>query len=96
MYLMYGLFAFRPLRSLKDIFAKPLESPGTKAYTVTEARKMFSSFEKLRIDIQPTFYDIRCGKDRYLPRWIHKLVPKCLGWFMVIRGQKLIKGEISY
>lgn len=88
MYLMYGLFAFKPLRSLKDILAKHHESPGTKAYTVTEVRKMFSSFEKLRIDIQPTPYDLRYGKDRYLPRWIHKLVPKCLGWFMVIRGRK--------
>ena len=96
MYLMYGLFAFKPLRSVEDILANHHESPGTKVYTVTEVRRMFSSFERLRIDIQPTPYDLRCGRDRYLPGWIHKLVPKCLGWFLIIRGRKLTKGARSY
>jgi ubiquinone/menaquinone biosynthesis C-methylase UbiE len=91
MYLMYGLFAFKPFRSLKDILANHHESQGTKAYTETEVRRMFSSFGRLRIDIQPTPYDLRCGRDSYLPRWIHKLVPKCLGWFIVSRGQKPTK-----
>jgi ubiquinone/menaquinone biosynthesis C-methylase UbiE len=88
MYLMYGLFAFKPLRSLKDILARHHESPGTKAYTVVEAQQMFSAFRKLKIDFRFTPYDLRYGRDKYLPKWVGNLVPKRLGWFMVIRGRK--------
>ncbi|MCX6008884.1 MAG: class I SAM-dependent methyltransferase [Chloroflexi bacterium] len=88
MYLMYGLFAFKPLRSLKDILANHHESPGTKAYAVSEARQMFSAFQRLEIETRLTPYDLRYGRDKYLPKWVGNLVPKRLGWFMVIRGQK--------
>jgi ubiquinone/menaquinone biosynthesis C-methylase UbiE len=36
----YALLRLRPLTSLADIYAKFLESPGTKAYTVAEAKKL--------------------------------------------------------
>jgi hypothetical protein len=85
---MYGLFAFKPLRSLKDILANHHESPGTKAYAVSEVQEMFSAFRKLKVDICLTPYDLRYGRDRYLPKWVGNLVPKRLGWFMVIRGRK--------
>jgi SAM-dependent methyltransferase len=88
MYLMYGLFAFKPLRSLKDILDKHHESPGTKAYTVAEAQQMFSVFKDVKIKVRITSYDLRYGRDRYLPEWVGNLVPKRLGWFLVIRGQK--------
>jgi ubiquinone/menaquinone biosynthesis C-methylase UbiE len=88
MYLMYGLFAFKPLRSLKDILANHYESPGTKAYTVVEAQEMFLAFRQLKIDFRLTPYDLRYGRDKYLPKWVGNLVPKRLGWFMVIRGRK--------
>jgi SAM-dependent methyltransferase len=88
MYLMYGLFAFKPLRSLKDILAKHHESPGTKAYTVAEARQMFLMFKDVKIRVCLTAYDLRYGRGRYLPEWVGNLVPKCLGWFLVIQGQK--------
>ena len=88
MYLVYGLFAFKPSRKVEDIFAKHHESPGTKAYTVAEVERMFSSFKRLRIDIQPTPYDLRYKRDKHFPQWVGKLIPRRLGWFMVIRGQK--------
>lgn len=88
MYARYGLMAFHPLRKLSDILAKHHESPGTKAYTKVEVKQMFSSFDKLKLDIQLTPYDLRYGKDKYLPKWVHRLVPNELGWFIIIRGQK--------
>jgi ubiquinone/menaquinone biosynthesis C-methylase UbiE len=88
MYLMYGLFAFKSLRGLKDILARHHESPGTKAYTKAEARQMFSSFKELKINTQLTAYDLRYGRDKYLPGWAHRLVPNCFGWFIIIRGRK--------
>lgn len=88
LYLLFGLFAFRPFRGLKDIIANHHESPGTKAYTVAEARQMFSAFKELEISVRLTPYDLRYQRDRYLPRWVGKLIPQRLGWFIVIRGRK--------
>ncbi len=88
MYLRYGLFAFKPLRSLKDILAKHHESPGTKAYTAVETRKMFSAFEDVKIKFRLTPYDLRYKRDGYFPSWVGKFIPQRLGWFMVIRGRK--------
>jgi SAM-dependent methyltransferase len=48
----YGLLAGRPLRSLADIYAHHLESPGTKAFTVAEAWQMFADFSTVVIDIK--------------------------------------------
>ena len=88
LYLLFGLFAFRPFQSSKAILANHHESPGTKAYTVAEVRQMFSAFQGLRIDIRLTAYDLRYKRDRYLPRWVGKLIPQRFGWFIVIRGSK--------
>ncbi|MEE9400039.1 MAG: class I SAM-dependent methyltransferase [Dehalococcoidales bacterium] len=88
LYLLFGVLALRPYRSLKDILANHHESPGTKAYTVAEARQMFSAFKELDIRVRLTPYDLRYKRNRYLPRWVGKLVPKRLGWFIVIKGRK--------
>jgi len=88
LYLLFGLLAFNPFRSLKDILANHHESPGTKAYTEAEVRQMFSAFQGLKINIRLTPYDLRYKRDRYLPRWVGKLIPQHFGWFIVIRGRK--------
>jgi ubiquinone/menaquinone biosynthesis C-methylase UbiE len=88
LYLLFGLFALRPRRSLKDIIANHHESQGTKAYTVAEAQQMFSAFKDLEIEVHLTPYDLRYKRDRYLPRWVGRLIPQRLGWFMIIRGRK--------
>jgi len=88
LYLLFGLLAFRPFRSLKNIIANHLESPGTKAYTIAEARQMFSAFKELEIEVCLTPYDLRYKRDRFLPRWSGKIIPRCFGWFMIIRGRK--------
>ncbi|MGC4007143.1 MAG: class I SAM-dependent methyltransferase [Pirellulales bacterium] len=42
----YGLFKGRPGRSLDDIYAAHLESPGTKAYTLDEAPRCAASLRR--------------------------------------------------
>lgn len=44
LWLRYGLMSMRPFRSLDDIYARHLESPGTKAYSRAEALKLFKDF----------------------------------------------------
>ncbi|MCX5724489.1 MAG: class I SAM-dependent methyltransferase [Nitrospirae bacterium] len=46
LWLRYGLLAGKPWRSLRDIYAQHLESPGTKAYTEAEAREMCTRFTR--------------------------------------------------
>jgi len=55
LWLRYGLLAFQPFRSLRDIYAHHLESPGTKAFSLSEARSLFASFSSadLRISLGP-------------------------------------------
>lgn len=89
LYLLFGLFAFRPFQSIEDILAHHHESPGTKAYTVAEVRQLFSAFQGLKVDIRLTPYDLRHKRNKYLPRWVGKLIPHHFGWFLVIQGQKL-------
>jgi ubiquinone/menaquinone biosynthesis C-methylase UbiE len=93
LYLLFGLFALRPFRGIDEIIARHLESPGTKAYTRPQARRIFKRFGDLKIDSVLTKYDFRYKRDRYkrdkfLPGWVEKLIPNSLGWFMVIRGLK--------
>jgi SAM-dependent methyltransferase len=57
----YGLLKGRPV-SLDDIYAAHLESPGTKAYTVEEARAMFSRFAQVDARSQLSFGDLLEGE----------------------------------
>ncbi len=61
LWIRYGLLTARPFRSLKDIYFNHLESPGTKAYSIDEARDMFSQFSKVSIKSQLSFGDLLEG-----------------------------------
>ncbi len=87
-YLIYGLLNGRPLRPLSEIIASHLESPGTKAYTASEARQLFAFLDNLRVTPVVTPYDLRIGRHRFLPSWMAKLVPARLGYFLVVEGTK--------
>jgi SAM-dependent methyltransferase len=58
LWIRYALLAGRPGRSLADIYATYLESPGTKAYTVREARLMFQGFSTVDIRTVLTHGDL--------------------------------------
>lgn len=49
LWIRYGLFKLNPFVSLEYIYSNYLESPGTKAYTIGEAYKLFNKFQSVTI-----------------------------------------------
>lgn len=91
LYLYHGLLKVRPLKTFSDVLANHLESKGTKAYTVKEAKKMFERFKNLKITTVVTPYDKNAVRPRFLQRIFSPLLnnlPSGLGFFMVIQGDK--------
>jgi ubiquinone/menaquinone biosynthesis C-methylase UbiE len=97
----YGLLALRPFRSLNEIYAHHLESPGTKAFTVREARQMFSDFSSVAVDIKLGLGDLLQGAvgqrhrgglltvaKRLWPRWFIKKFLRNHGMAMMIEAVK--------
>lgn len=101
LWLRYALLAGRPWRSLHSIYAEHLESPGTKAYSYTEARQLFAQFTDVKISTPLTHGDLlesdigqrHRGLSLTLakalwPRWfIRRFLPKA-GLFMLIEARK--------
>ena len=58
LWIKYGLLKGNPLISLADIYATYLESPGTKTYTVSEARELTRLFSDSKIEVQLSFGDL--------------------------------------
>lgn len=89
LWLRYGLGTLRPWRSLTDIYAQHLESPGTKAYTKSEARAMLSDFAAIKISTPLGHADLLTSEvgqrhrdmvlklaKKFWPRWlIRRLLP---------------------
>jgi ubiquinone/menaquinone biosynthesis C-methylase UbiE len=59
----YGLLAGRPGRTMADIYHHHLESPGTKAYTVAQGRRMAEAagFSFARVRVQLSHGDLLQG-----------------------------------
>lgn len=101
LWLRYGLLRLRPFTPLREIYSMYLESPGTKAYTVSEARELFSAFRRIKIRTVLTHGDLLSSGagQRHQgallsiarvvwPRWfIRRFLPKC-GLFMLIEAEK--------
>ena len=101
LWLRYALIGMKPWLSLKYIYDHHLESPGTKAYSVEEARMLFSEFSMVEIDTVLTHGDLLesdAGQRHYgvlltiarklWPRWfIKRFFPKA-GLFMLITATK--------
>ena len=97
----YGLLVGRPFRSLNDVFANHLESPGTKAYTKEDARVMFGKFSQVTVRTQVSFGDLLQGAvgqrhrrmlltvGKYLwPRWLLKRIFRNHGLYLLIEAKK--------
>lgn len=78
-----ALLKRRPWRSFSDVLWNHVESVGTKAYTVSELRHLFSSFETVTFRQMITPYD----KDKW-PRWLSKFFPDDWGWFIGVTARK--------
>lgn len=97
----YALLRLRPFTSLNYLYSHYLESPGTKAYTIAEAKKLFRNFEDVEIETVLTHGDLLSSKAgqrhegilldvarKIYPSWlIKKIFPKN-GLFMLISATK--------
>ena len=61
LWLRFGLLAGRPARSWRDVVAHHLESPGTQAFTVREARQLFRSFRSAEVRVELSQGDLLDG-----------------------------------
>jgi ubiquinone/menaquinone biosynthesis C-methylase UbiE len=101
LWMRYALLRLQPWISLREIYARYLESPGTKAYSVTEATELFSSFKNVKIKTHMSHGDLlesNVGQrhrglaltlaKKFWPRWfIRRFLPKA-GLFMAIEATK--------
>lgn len=101
LWLRYGLFRLNPFITLQEIYNKYLESPGTKAYTIQEAKKMFDQYSEVEISTVLTHADLLTSeagqrhRGRLLklakmlfPRSIIKTFFQKHGLFMLIKAIK--------
>lgn len=101
LWIRYALMRLRPWLRLTEVYANYLESPGTKAYSVVEAGRLFSAFGEVKIRTVLTHGDLlesgagQRHQGRLLtltrkvwPRWlIRRLFPR-MGLFMMINAKK--------
>ncbi len=57
LWLRYGLMSLKPFRPWDDIFANHLESPGTKAYSLKEAKELTEKFSEANFEVQVSHAD---------------------------------------
>lgn len=101
LWLRYALFRLNPFMSLKEIYGKYLESPGTKAYTIKEAKQLFAKFSNVRIKVTLTHGDLLTSDagQRHrgkLLNFAKKIFPRALikvflpghGLFMMIKATR--------
>jgi SAM-dependent methyltransferase len=60
-YLLWLRYGMLQRRGLSDVYARYLESPGTKAYTIDEARQLFDRFDNVSARSQLSFGDLLQG-----------------------------------
>ena len=99
----YGLLLGRPWRRLDDIYARYLESPGTKAYTRAAARGMFerAGFSRVKVRVQLSHGDLLLGNVgtqhrgplltlamTLWPRWLLRRAASRLGLYLLVEAVK--------
>jgi hypothetical protein len=101
LWMRYGLMRARPWRGLEHIYATFLESPGTKAYTVNEARQLFGQFSNVLIAIEVNYGGLlqsEVGRrhrgpllsiaKKLWPRWLIRKLLKRHGLYLLITAVK--------
>jgi len=97
----FGLLRGAPGKSLPDLYAAHLESPGTKAYSLDECRQLFHGFRRVTARPLLSFADLLQGRagDRHggrlmgvlrqlWPRWL--IQRTCRGWglYLLVEASK--------
>jgi ubiquinone/menaquinone biosynthesis C-methylase UbiE len=109
LWIRYALLAGRPWRSLADIYATQLESPGTKVYSTREAAQLFGSFGSVKTSTALSVGDLMQGAagqrhrgplltiaKRLWPRWFIKTFLPNHGLFLMIEAAKDDKCSIRH
>jgi SAM-dependent methyltransferase len=101
----YALLRFKPWTSMDEIYSKFLESPGTKAYSIPEARDLFLKIgfvdinistllghgDLLESDVGQRHRGLALSIIRFIwPRWFFRLFMPNFGLFMLIEAKKQI------
>lgn len=98
----YALFRLKPLTPLEQIYGRYLESPGTKAYSISEARALFAGkFKTVEAKVVLTHGDLLSSSvgqrhrgvflrvARWIwPRWLIRTFFRKYGLFMLITATK--------
>jgi SAM-dependent methyltransferase len=97
----YALLAGRPWRSLREIYASHLESPGTKAYSPADARALFDGFDAVSVHAALSPGDLLLGAAgqrhqgalldlarRVYPRWAVKRLFGRFGLHLLIEATR--------
>ena len=102
LWIRYALVGLKPMTPLNQIYSQYLESPGTKAYSIAEARKLFAGkFTTFDIRVVLTHGDLLSSavgqRHRGLvlqvarliwPRWLIRRFFNNYGLFMLITATK--------
>jgi ubiquinone/menaquinone biosynthesis C-methylase UbiE len=101
LWVRYALLRLNPWLSLSEIYSKYLESPGTKAYSLAEAKELFSGFRDVKIktplghgdllesDVGQLHRGVALTVVKKLwPRWLIRRVMANSGLFMLIEARK--------
>lgn len=101
LWLRYALLKLRPFTTLGQIYDQYLESPGTKAYTIEEARKLFPEAIDIHLMTVLTHGDLLTSEagQRHMglvlsaarviwPRFLIRRFFKDHGLFLMIKGRK--------
>lgn len=101
LWLRYAICRGHPFRSLKEVYAEHLESPGTKAYSVKEARRLFEGFTSVHIRTVLTHGDLLASEAGQRHRgvvlavariiWPRRIIRWLFPWaglFMLIEAEK--------
>jgi ubiquinone/menaquinone biosynthesis C-methylase UbiE len=101
LWIRYALLTGRLDRGLEEIYAKYLESPGTKAFTPAEARQMFAGFRETSICTRLAFGDLLEGAvgqrhggvplrlaKRLWPRWLLRRIMPGHGLILWVEARK--------
>lgn len=98
---IHGAAKLRPWLTPRQVIFEHLESPGTKAYTLSEARRLLADFDdvQLSVDLQPGDLLAMDPSDKYegplarlawalYPRWFIRRFGRRLGLTLLITARK--------
>jgi ubiquinone/menaquinone biosynthesis C-methylase UbiE len=83
MWITYALLRGKPWKSLTDVIWNHMESVGTKAYTISELKKLFANFDNFEATPITTPAELH-----RLPKWVCRFIPSSWGFFIAIKSRK--------